>query len=235
MRASVWTAWGVVIVSMMSGSSHASEPQSGSIEGTVTVNRKIAAAPMRFNAYPDAADPRARRSHEPARVDERQNVVIYLANVASRQAPPPSAPAVIRQEDETFLPHVLPIVKGATVEFVNEDPLYHNVFSLSRAATFDLGRLPRGSSKSVRFDRSGLVKVFCHIHSDMSASILVLDNPYFVVPDAQGHYRLDGVPPGEYTAVAWHERANPVSKVIRIAAGQTATVDFSVPVTEENP
>jgi len=119
-----------------------------------------------------------------------------------------------------------------SVEFPNGDPIFHNVFSLSKPASFDLGRYPKGSSRSVRFDKPGMVKVFCHIHSDMSAVIVVLDNPYFATPDRHGRYSIDGLPPGEYTVVGWHERARPLRRTIRIQPGQTAGVDFKIPLTE---
>jgi plastocyanin len=196
-----------------------------------------------------------------SRTEEFANVVIYLeamdgpqplaaskgrdgakrtgrddaaAQPARVSAPRPLADAslAIRQVGLAFQPHVLPILKGSSVEFPNTDVVFHNVFSLSRASTFDLGRYPRGESKSVRFDTPGLVKVFCHIHSDMSAVLLVLDNPYFVVPDAGGHYRIDSVPPGEYRAVAWHERARRVSQVVRIAPGGTAQATFQIPLED---
>src|SRR4029077_6381444 len=116
----------------------------------------------------------------------------------------------------TFVPHVLAVPKGTTVDFPNGDAIFHNVFSLSKAAEFDLGRYPRGSSKSVRFDRPGMVKVFCHIHSDMSGVIVVLDTPFSAVPDSQVPSSITGVPPGEYTVVGWHERARPLRKTVRI-------------------
>ena len=90
---------------------------------------------------------------------------------------------------------MLPVVRGTTVAFPNDDPLFHNVFSLSRAKSFDLGRYPRGSARSVTFDRAGIVQVFCHIHSDMSAVALVLDNPYFVRPMRRGATPFPGCRP----------------------------------------
>jgi hypothetical protein len=103
------------------------------------------------------------------------------------------------------VPHVRAIVAGTTVEFPNNDVTYHNVFSLSKAATFDLGRYPVGRSRSVRFMSPGIVRVFCEIHSHMSAFILVFSHRYFAVTGEDGRYRLDNVPPGTYTLVAWNE------------------------------
>jgi hypothetical protein len=137
------------------------------------------------------------------------------------------------QEGETFIPHVLSIPVGSTVEFPNLDPIFHNVFSLSSIKTFDLGRFPQGDSKSVRFDEPGLVPVFCHIHSDMSAIIMVLDNPYFAVPGADRRYRIANIPPGTYTLVAWHERSEPVERTVEVKDGQTLEVNIEVPIENE--
>ena len=84
------------------------------------------------------------------------------------------------------MPHVLPVYRGATVDFPNDDDVFHNVFSLSSAKTFDLGRFPQGIVQGDVFDKGGAVQVFCHIHSDMSAVVLVLENPYFAVPSEAG-------------------------------------------------
>jgi hypothetical protein len=126
----------------------------------------------------------------------------------------------MEQEGMSFKPHVLAVVKGTEVEFPNRDMLFHNVFSLSKTASFDLGRFAQNASKSLRFAKPGIVKVFCHIHSDMSGVIVVLDNPFFASPASDGQYVIDGIPPGEYRVVAWHERARMAAKTVRIEAGK---------------
>ena len=218
----------------------------GRVEGTVTLGARLKARKMRFALYPlDAqqALAEARASQAPAgeRDDEFRNVVVYVESVPTLEAAaraaatnPPRGLA-IRQDGLAFVPHVLPVLRGTTVDFPNTDPVFHNVFSLARAATFDLGRYPRGDARSVRFDTPGIVKVFCHIHSDMSAVVLVLDNPYFVAPDAAGRFRLDGLPPGEYKVVAWHERARPSRHTVRIEPGRATTVTFDIPLSEDGP
>ena len=205
----------------------------GRLEGSVVVGPQLSARRIRFNLYSDPAQP-APAAAPQGSTSELSNVVIYFESApglegASARA---SAHPLMRQEGLTFVPHVLAVPRGSTIDFPNGDAIFHNVFSLSKAASFDLGRYPKGASKSVRFDTPGLVKVFCHIHSDMSAVIVVLDNPFFAVPDAAGHYAIDGVPPGTYRVMAWHERARPLERTIRIEPGQPAVADFSIPLTE---
>jgi plastocyanin len=133
------------------------------------------------------------------------------------------------QRNETFVPHVLAIVAGTTVDFPNSDHTYHNVFSLSKTKSFDLGRYAVGHSKSVRFDRPGIVRVFCDIHSHMSAFILVFAHRYFSVADLDGSYRLDNVPPGTYTVVAWNEAAAIESRRVVVPdAGGEVEVNFAL-------
>ena len=182
----------------------------------------------RFRIY---AEPGPGARPPAAQTQEIGNVVLYVEN-APAVAAAPSSTGRVAQEDERFAPHVLPVVRGATVDFPNEDDVFHNVFSLSSAKTFDLGRYPKGSSKSVTFDRSGVVQLFCHIHSDMSAIVLVLDNPYFATPSAAGHYVIEDVPPGEYTVVGWHERIHPVRRKVRVIAGETSRLDFNIPIPD---
>ena len=162
--------------------------------------------------------------------DQRRNIVVYIERVPDAVTPAPAEHATLRQHGERFAPHVLPVVRGTTVDFPNDDALFHNVFSLSRAKDFDLGRYPRGASRSVTFDRAGVVQVFCHIHSDMSAVVLVLDNPYFAVPDAEGRYSIPRLPPGDYTIVAWHERIRPIAHPLHLEPGQLAQLDFTIPL-----
>jgi hypothetical protein len=116
------------------------------------------------------------------------------------------------------------------VEFPNFDPYFHNVFSLSRGASFDLGRFPRGESRARTFTHTGLIKVYCHLHSHMSASIMVFDHQHFVVPDADGAFALDNIPPGEHRLSAWHERIGESAKPITVEAGRTARIEFALPM-----
>src|SRR5260221_852687 len=206
---------------------HRSHPPAvGRIEGQVLLSTALTTRRPRFRIYTDPGPGARPPAHE---ADEMRNVVLYL----QRAAVPDDARgerANITQRDEQFVPHVVTVLRGTTVDFPNDDEVFHNVFSLSSAKTFDLGRYPKGSSRSVVFDRSGVIQVFCHIHSDMSAVVLVLDNPFFAVPAENGRYAIEGIPPGEYTVVGWHERIKPVTRPIRIVPGETARLDFNIPI-----
>lgn len=213
----------------------AAQSSGGTVEGSVTLSRALAPRRPRFRIYSDAGKGATPPSTPAADLrDEYANVVLYLElddsrALAAGPARHPERPS-ITQKDERFIPHVLPIVQGTTVDFPNEDEFFHNVFSLSGPRRFDLPKYPAGSSRSVTFPKTGVVNVFCHIHADMSAVILVLDNPYYTAPAENGRFALAGVPPGDYVLVAWHERIKPIRQKVRITAGGTTTVNFNIPV-----
>ena len=135
---------------------------------------------------------------------------------------------IMDQRNETFVPHVLAIMTGTTVDFPNSDAFYHNVFSLSKASRFDLGRYAAGRSRSVRFDKPGIVRVFCDIHSHMNAFILVFSHPFFAMTDPEGRYRIENVPPGSYNVFAWNEGATSEAKPIVVPDGAVAELDFTL-------
>jgi plastocyanin len=196
----------------------------GAIRGRVDV-RRVAVPPERRPAVAELNTPR------PREVPDTRRAIVYLesAPAAALEAREPGR-ARMDQRSETFLPHVLAVDTGTVVDFPNNDSTYHNVFSLSKAKRFDLGRYARGRSKSVRFDRPGVVRVFCDIHSHMSAFVLVFSHPYYATTDADGRYRIDNVPPGTYTVVAWYEGDVRGSRAIAIPAqGGAVDLDFAIP------
>lgn len=144
----------------------------------------------------------------------------------------PFAPIVgtaIAQRDEAFVPRLVAVTQGSSVTFPNGDGFFHNVFSLSRFAPFNLGRYPRGKTRSWRFAQAGVVKVFCEIHAQMSATVLVFDHPFFTVADADGRFLLDGVPAGDHQLAAWHDRGGEQVRRVTVVTGQSATTDFVWP------
>jgi plastocyanin len=212
----------LAVVILYPGGTTVTAAVNGTIRGRVEVRQSSTDSSGRVSV----ADLGTSAMHAPT--DRR--AVVYLdpaprAAFDTREEPRPR----LDQRNETFVPHVLPIVAGTTVEFPNSDQTYHNVFSLSKTKTFDLGRYAVGRSKSVRFDRPGIVRVFCDIHSHMSAFILVFAHRYFSLAEPDGAYRLENVPPGTYTVVAWHESAALESRRIVVPdAGGEVEVNFSL-------
>src|SRR5215469_7008913 len=133
-------------------------------------------------------------------------VVVSLTPVGAPPSAPPAKHATMVQKGKSFTPHLLTIVAGTTVDFPNFDPIFHNAFSSFNGQIFDVGLYPPGSSRSVRFTRTGVVRVFCNIHPSMSAIILVLSTPYFTKTSKDGSFSID-VPPGSYELNVFHERA----------------------------
>jgi plastocyanin len=194
----------------------------GSIRGRVEL-RRPAAAIERRPGVADLGTPAGRG------VPDLLRSVVYLES-APRGAFETSegGRAVMDQRNETFVPHVLAITTGTTVDFPNSDKFYHNVFSLSKTRPFDLGRYAAGNSRPIRFDRAGIVRVFCDIHSHMNAYILVFNHPFFAMTDAEGRYRIENVPPGTYAVIAWNEGTSSEARPITVPDGGIAELDFTL-------
>lgn len=206
------------------------EPQG---TGTVTGTVRLTAA----KSTPLATSVYARRGVAPKqRVSgpEIRNVIIYAQGLKP-SSPPAPVRARITQRDEQFLPQVTAVTVGSTVDFPNDDPFFHNVFSLSKAKTFDLGRYATGKSRAVTFDKPGVVKVFCDIHSHMTALIMVFDHPWFTMPADDGTFTLSALPARDLTIVAWHERIGERREGVTLAPGASARLSFTLPVLEDTP
>jgi plastocyanin len=159
--------------------------------------------------------------------------VVYLASeptldAESGTAMPP--PQVIAQRDKTFLPNFLVVPRGTEVEFPNWDRFDHNVFSRSAAApAFDLDRYPYGQSKTRRFEKLGVVQIFCNIHPQMKCVVLVTPNRFFERADSDGRFELRDVPVGRYELVVWHERCEEQRQPIEVAGdGGSADIAFTL-------
>lgn len=156
---------------------------------------------------------------------DHSNVVVYLEGIPAAEVERKHA---IRQRDLQFEPRVSVVVKGTTVDFPNDDRVYHNVFSTSRPARFDLGLYRSGSSKAVQFKREGVVDVFCNIHPMMSSRVLVVPTTQFAATDASGKFRIDGVPVGTYPIVVWHPNGTEVRGEVKIERGKAVSVAFDI-------
>lgn len=160
---------------------------------------------------------------------DRRRVVVYLES-APQQAFTDTQPGRARmdQRGQQFVPHVLAVTAGTVVDFPNNDKTFHNVFSLSRARTFDLGRFAPGRTGSVRFDRPGIVPIFCDIHSHMSAWVLVFGHNYFAVSDDNGRYTIEHVPAGGYSLAVWSELGTTPARRVTVTDGAVVEADFRV-------
>ena len=163
---------------------------------------------------------------------DASGVVLYLVGFSE---PPPAETAAIHQSGKRFAPDILPITAGQAVTFPNDDPVFHNVFSPSPVHKFDLGQYPKGDAKTKRFPTVGVVEIFCNIHPQMAATILVLPNRRFARAQADGSFRLDDVPPGRWTLYAFSRRATePVSVPVEVAAGGVADVTLALEETRSD-
>lgn len=162
---------------------------------------------------------------------ELDRTIVMIEGGKPSAAPPQTVQ--IEQRNSRFEPDLVVIPVGSTVEFPNEDPIFHNVFSLSGAQPFDLGYYPRSHSRSVKFNRSGIIQVYCHIHSNMYAAIVVTDSPWYGKPSADGSFSFANVPAGHYRALAWHKVAGLYGTDVDIAENGIAHVKIRVPVDVE--
>ncbi len=198
----------------------------GRLTGTV---RLESAAPER--AIPSRYR-RAGASKTPSGSGEGEalsHTVVYLEpleGTAPTRLPDP--PPTLGQRDQTFIPHVLPVQTGTTVLITNQDGVYHNVFSLSPPAKFDIGRRPTGEDVPLTFDEAGVVRVFCDIHATMSAFVVVVDTPWFTTADEEGSFAVDDLPPGRYTVRAWHPGGESEPMEVTVEAGSTLELDLVV-------
>ncbi len=135
--------------------------------------------------------------------------VVWLTPVKGEAPRPPEKVFRLVQKNKHFSPHLLVVPIGSAVLFPNEDPFFHNVFSVYEGTRFDLGLYESGSSKEVRFNRPGASYIFCNIHPEMSAVIMVMTTPYYATTNAAGDYSIEAVPPGDYEFSVWYESALP--------------------------
>jgi plastocyanin len=164
---------------------------------------------------------------------ERSHVAVYIESAASTGTPSASVPGLeIEQRDRRFVPDFLVIPAGASVSFPNFDPIFHNVFSLSKPKSFDLGNYPKGQTRKVTFAKPGIVYVNCHLHPNMAATIVVSPSAWVTTASADGEFRLPEVPPGRYTVVAWHKAAGFFRQTVEVKAATVTGLRFVIPIVD---
>ena len=158
----------------------------------------------------------------------KKDTVVYIEKVEGDFLPPEEH-AIMDQKDLVFIPHVLVVLKGTTVDYLNSDDVRHNVFSPDAIADkMNLGMWPRGEVRPYTFNKLGDAVMLCNVHAEMEAYVVVLQNPYFSKTDKEGNYIIENVPPGEYTLKVWNKKYRAKDKKIKIKKGETITVDFKL-------
>jgi plastocyanin len=206
----------------------------GSITGSVCAEGK---RPAELPGADGKYDSRKFKFAERINYEELRGFVVYIEGEVGEKPTPPAKPLVvdthrIAQKGAAFSPHVLPVVAGTTVEWPNNDDIFHNVFSMSDVKPFDLD-LYKGNppDKRVTFDKPGQVDVFCSIHANMHCVVLVLQNPYYAVAAGDGRYAITNIPPGAYKLKAWHERMPAQVKEITVPEQGELKVNFVLGIT----
>ena len=159
------------------------------------------------------------------------SIAVYVDEIPGKTFNPPSQHVVEDQKKMTFIPHVVVVLKGTTVDFLNSDPVGHNVYWPSvggnKKLAHNLGTWPQGEKKSFAFNDLGVAPLLCNVHPEMSGYVVVVPTPYFAVTDKEGEFEIKDVPPGSYTLKTWSEEGKPVSQAVTVAAG-TSTVSLTV-------
>jgi len=211
--------------------------QAERIEGTVVIRKKLTkrrvTAQVSIYQRGPAVELSADREEDPLAF-ERSRVAVYLEGRFAGQAATAVKPAAAKMEqtNRRFSPEMVVIEAGSKVSFPNNDPIFHNVFSLSGPKTFDLGNYARGDTRTVMFPEPGIVYVNCHLHPNMAATIVVAPNRWNTLADRDGRFTLPDVPPGKYTVVAWHKAAGFFRQTVVVAAGRDERVEFLIPIDE---
>jgi len=163
------------------------------------------------------------------RVKHPQDVVVYIEEVNNNDYPAPEEKGVLDQLNLTFVPHVIAVQKGTKIDFPNSDSVRHNLYSPPDCCKqFNLGTYDVGVIKTVDFDQVCSVPLLCNVHAEMSAFVLVLENPYFSVTGKDGVFKIENVPPGTYKVSAWHEKLRTVTQDVTVEAGKTANADYNL-------
>jgi plastocyanin len=160
-----------------------------------------------------------------------ENIAVYVDTIPGKSFDPPSQHVVVDQKKMTFIPHVVVVLKGTTVDFLNSDPVGHNVYwpsiSGNKKLAHNLGTWPKGEKKSFQFNDLGTASLLCNVHPEMSGYVVVVATPYFAVTNKEGEFEIKDVPSGHYTLKTWSEEGKPVTQAVDVSSG-TARVELTV-------
>lgn len=160
----------------------------------------------------------------------KKNAVVYIDKIDGKNFNPPKEHQILDQKNLTFVPHVLPVITGTTVDFQNSDDVLHNVFSPDNCVEkFNLGSWPKGEKRSYTFTEPGcLAVVLCNVHPEMEGYVVVVETPYYAVTDDDGNYKIKNVPAGNYTLKIWHERLKGEEQPVTVPKTGSATANFEL-------
>ncbi len=165
------------------------------------------------------------------RMRSAENIAVYVDAIPGKTFNPPSKPVVEDQKHMSFVPHVLVVQKGTTVQFLNSDPVGHNVYwpsiDRNKKLSHNMGTWPQGQEKSFTFNDLGVAPLLCNVHPEMSGYVVIVPTPYFAVTDKEGNFEIKDVPDGSYTLKTWSEDGKPTTQSVSVSAG-SATVNITV-------
>ena len=219
-----------LVVGLFSALGLALPAWSGDVSGRVMITKRLTPRRVTLASYELRGISLTPPAQSPALAAESTRVVIYLEGPGLPSGSPVFAQ--IGQKGRRFEPELLHVPAGSTVGFPNNDPIFHNVFSLSKAGQFDLGYYPEGRTRTVRFEKPGVVQVYCHIHPNMSTTILVVPSAWHTQPGNDGAFTLSDVPAGRYQIVAWHRSAGMFKRWIEIPASGSVEISMTIPLPE---
>ena len=160
-----------------------------------------------------------------------ENIAVYIDTISDKTFNSPAKHAVVDQKHMTFVPHVIVVLKGTAVDFLNSDPVGHNVYwpsvSGNKKLAHNMGTWPQGQSKSFTFNDPGVASLLCNVHPEMSGYVVVVPTPYFAVTNKDGEFEIKDVPAGSYTLKTWSEEGKPTSQSVNVA-GDSTSVDITV-------
>jgi len=207
--------------------------QAGEISGRIIINKPLTKQRLALAPYQARGLFVASAGAKDIGGEEFNRMAVYLEGAGLDAGKPITAE--LRQENRQFTAEVRIVPAGSTVIFSNGDPIFHNVFSLSKAKQFDLGYYPMNESRSQRLDRPGIVQVYCHIHREMTAAVVVAPSAWYGQPDNTGRFLLSGVPAGTRQLVVWHKSAGFFRQRVEVPAEGTVEVTIQVPLTDTEP
>lgn len=164
-------------------------------------------------------------------IKSANSIAVYVDAIPDKKFDPPKDHIVVDQRKMAFLPHVVAVEQGTTVDFLNSDPVGHNVYwpsiSGNKRLSHNLGTWPKGDKKPFQFNDLGVASLLCNVHPEMSGYVVVVSTPYFAVTDKDGNFEIKNVPAGKYTLKTWSEEGKPTTQAVDLS-GATATVDLTV-------